>query len=396
MWFRWWEGTVTDPKFQWVALKSGQSVAVVIAVWAALLEYASEDGDAGKRSVTKGNAGKRDVTQSNAEESNVTTSNTEQHVKQRGSIYGFDFESFDVLLGIEIGTSKKIKDTMEAKGLIEVDRITNWDKRQPKREDSSAGRVREHRDRKKIEQENSKSVTQCNAEKRDVTHGNARVEKSREDKNIKNKNHKHPPRKRGDVVADDVAETSGKSPQPWQRGDPLPDVATPEWLHAAWNDILPDYGIPRMRELTELRKKQFRDQLRENPDRASPAYWLEVFERITRSDFLLGLVEPAPGKKRFICRLSWLLEKKEALSRLMDGVYDNDNFNPQRWVDVPDDDDHAPPGEMGRAGDMGGAADTEGANDIPEDRPEQESDDDYGPGDWFDDMLGEGEGGDGT
>jgi hypothetical protein len=68
MWFRWWEGTGTDPKFKVVAQKSGQSVAAALAVWALLLENASE-------------------TQCNA--------------KERGEISGFDFEAIDTLLGIE-------------------------------------------------------------------------------------------------------------------------------------------------------------------------------------------------------------------------------------------------------------------------------------------------------
>ena len=40
-WFRWHHGSVTDPKFQLIAKKSGANVAEVIAVWATLLEAAS-------------------------------------------------------------------------------------------------------------------------------------------------------------------------------------------------------------------------------------------------------------------------------------------------------------------------------------------------------------------
>jgi len=40
-WFRWHHGSVTDPKFQLIARKSGCSVAEVIGFWAMLLESAS-------------------------------------------------------------------------------------------------------------------------------------------------------------------------------------------------------------------------------------------------------------------------------------------------------------------------------------------------------------------
>ena len=41
-WFRWYTGTATDPKFLVVARLSGQNVASVVAVWAMLLERASD------------------------------------------------------------------------------------------------------------------------------------------------------------------------------------------------------------------------------------------------------------------------------------------------------------------------------------------------------------------
>ena len=41
-WFRWYTGAASDPKFLVVAKRAGQNVASVIAVWALLLERASE------------------------------------------------------------------------------------------------------------------------------------------------------------------------------------------------------------------------------------------------------------------------------------------------------------------------------------------------------------------
>jgi len=48
-WFRWHHGSVTDPKFQLVARKTKSRVADVIAVWAFILETASQSNEQGVR-----------------------------------------------------------------------------------------------------------------------------------------------------------------------------------------------------------------------------------------------------------------------------------------------------------------------------------------------------------
>ena len=154
-WLRWYTGSATDPKFAAVARRAGQNVAAVLAVWAMLLERACE-------------------------------------ADTRGDVDGFDCEGADVVLGLDDGAACAIVEAMKGKGLIEQGRLANWDKRQPKREDDSTARVREHRARKRAEEAESvtqcnalsRDVTQCNASQRTVTHGNARGDKRREDKNI--------------------------------------------------------------------------------------------------------------------------------------------------------------------------------------------------------------------
>ena len=44
-WLKWFHGAVADDKWPLIARKSGQPVAVVVAVWAALLECASQAED---------------------------------------------------------------------------------------------------------------------------------------------------------------------------------------------------------------------------------------------------------------------------------------------------------------------------------------------------------------
>lgn len=143
------------------------------------------------------------------------------------------------------------------------------------------------------------------------------------------KNKKHKP------VTQDGSEADDR--EPWRKGDPLPKKADIRWLLEAWNEIMPDFGLPPVRELTQQRRDHFNARLRENASRASPDYWLEVFERITKSDFLCGRVEPPQGRKRFVCRLAWLLERKEALPKLMEGFYGGEEQDAGAWVEVPDD-----------------------------------------------------------
>jgi hypothetical protein len=152
-WFRWWHGTVTDPKFQWVSRRCGLSLAEVIAVWACLLECAS--------TATQGNA---DAT--------------------RGNVASFDCNDYDVLLGLGDGQVEKILAAMVDKKLIVEGRIAGWDGRQPKREDSgnpntgalsSTERSRNYREKKRLEE------TQRNEVQRDATQGNNRIEEIREE-----------------------------------------------------------------------------------------------------------------------------------------------------------------------------------------------------------------------
>ncbi|QGZ66300.1 conserved phage C-terminal domain-containing protein [Paraburkholderia acidisoli] len=153
-WLRWWHGTVNDPKFGWVARKSGQTVASVIAVWAALLECASN------------------ATQCNADAT-------------RGNVASFDCNDYDVAFGLDDGSVRKIFDAMVEKNLIVDGRLARWEDRQPKREDSgnpntgalsSTERSRKHRDEKK------RYATDATQMQHDATLGNDRLDKSREDK----------------------------------------------------------------------------------------------------------------------------------------------------------------------------------------------------------------------
>lgn len=110
-WFRWHHGTAADPKWRVVAADSGEPLAFVLAVWAAMLECASQ-------------------------------------AEERGRLDGWNDRVIAVSLGMSTEQVSRIRDAMQ--GLtLDGDRLSGWERRQPKRErdDLSTDRVRAHRER---------------------------------------------------------------------------------------------------------------------------------------------------------------------------------------------------------------------------------------------------------
>jgi len=98
-WYRWYHGTCSDPKFALVARRSGASLPDVLAVWAYLLERASAAQD-------------------------------------RGSYGDVDHEAVDCMFGFPATETRTadVMAAMEDRKLIGDGRVTQWEKRQPKRE----------------------------------------------------------------------------------------------------------------------------------------------------------------------------------------------------------------------------------------------------------------------
>lgn len=145
-WFRWHHGSVTDPKFQLVARKSGARLSDVLAIWAYVLEHASA----------------ADV---------------------RGEFGDMDTEAIDCLFGFDDGLTAAVLDQMAVRGLVCDGSVSSWTKRQPKREredDKSTERSRAFRQKQRQETPESDDATPCNAAQRQET---PREEESREEKN---------------------------------------------------------------------------------------------------------------------------------------------------------------------------------------------------------------------
>ena len=134
-WVRLWDDMPTDPKWRVVARRSGRSIAEVIAVFNFMML----------------NAG------ANATERNGTLTN-------------FDDEDVAAALDIDACHVTSIREAMQGKTL-DGDRLTGWERRQPKREDGAAERAKAWREKKKLEtdgceQPTERKRTQANAEER--------------------------------------------------------------------------------------------------------------------------------------------------------------------------------------------------------------------------------------
>jgi hypothetical protein len=288
-WFRWWHGTLTDPKFQWVARKSGQPFTAVIALWVALLERAS--------SVTQGDA-------------SVT----------RGDVAGFDCDDHDVLFGLEDGCCARILDAFAAKGMIAGGVITNWEKRQPKREDSSAERTRAYRERK--------------AKESSVTTGDAPVtqsdDKKREDKSRENLE------PNGSVAsgaeapsADLLGAEIGKVTAETGESDNAALHCPISRIVNAYHELMP--LNPRVKIINDKRRKSISARWREASklDFAPFGYstvqggveaWRKFFAVCAESDFLTGKSKAQTGKPPFLADIDFLMSP-EGFAKCFENKY---------------------------------------------------------------------------
>ena len=157
-WVRLWGDMPTDPKWRVIARRSNRPISEVIAVFTFMLTHA------GSSTV-------------------------------RGSIKTWDDEDVAAALDTDPENISAIREAMQGK-ILDGDRLQGWDKRQPKREDDSANRVKEWRKKqaeaKKLavadDAVSDDDVTQCNAEKRERNAPDKiRTEQIREEKKVKNK-----------------------------------------------------------------------------------------------------------------------------------------------------------------------------------------------------------------
>ena len=137
-WVRLWQDMPTDPVWRTISKRSGQPIALVMAVFNFMMVTAKDED---------------------------------------GYITGFDDEDVATALDSEIEQITTIKESMQGK-VLDGDYLTGWERRQPKREDEgSTARSRRHREAKKNKSDENQGVfdsgTQCNATQRNATQCNA-------------------------------------------------------------------------------------------------------------------------------------------------------------------------------------------------------------------------------
>lgn len=125
-WVRLWHDMPTDPKWRTIARKSGQRVGDVIAVF------------------------------------NFVICNASGNATERGKLKNFDCDDVASALDLQESDVAAIMDAMRGKVIDDDGKLTGWEKRQPKREDSTAfQRKQEWKERQRNAME--RSGTQRNA-----------------------------------------------------------------------------------------------------------------------------------------------------------------------------------------------------------------------------------------
>jgi len=222
-WLRLWHDMPNDPKWRTIAKKSGQNIGNVIAVYLHVLVNASTNDE------TQSNAG---VTQSNA--------------AKRGVTNNLDPEDVASSLDLEVEQVLSILSAMQGK-VLDGDIVTGWAKRQPKREDDSAARVKAFREKQRAEKNQADREIKVG-----VTHSNAGVtQRNAPDKDKdKDKDLKHTQRARESPVDNSPPENYGDKFQLHSSWQPDPGFRQ---RSEAWGRALtgPDPGFTPA-ELTEF------------------------------------------------------------------------------------------------------------------------------------------------
>lgn len=148
-WFRSWHGAPTDPKWRTVAKRAGVRPGDVAAIVWVLLDRASQ-------------------------------------AKERGSIEGYDAEVIADALGYEPEHIIGVVSALHDKRVLVNSVFSGWEKYQPKREDVSAERTREWRERKRGNsgkpEKDEQNQQNSDESEHVVTHGDASEHKVTLDK----------------------------------------------------------------------------------------------------------------------------------------------------------------------------------------------------------------------
>ena len=301
-WLRWYAGTVNDAKWAMIARKTGINVPTVIAIWAALLEYASENED-------------------------------------RGSVSGFDPEEIDAVFGLADGTCAAVIEAMTSKGIIEDGRIAKWSKRQF--DEKNVERIRRCRE-KKAEPEAEATLADTSA-KCPGNDSEMVVKYSRNDSEMVAKRDEIPDTDTDTDTDSDTEQNKVKRciPLTGYVSSASPEDATPsaevipkmplsqarktpecphERIIALYHEILPEMNPVKV--WNETRQKLLRARWREDPARQNLDWWRDYFLLVRASDFLMGKRPGKGGGAPFMADLEWIIRPCN-MAKILEGRYSN-------------------------------------------------------------------------
>jgi hypothetical protein len=263
-WLRLYHGTVRDTKLALIAKKAKAHKTAVISAWVFLLEFASQN-------------------------------------QNRGTIEGLDLEEMALDLDLEDDAVERIVDHMRERGLLDGDKISNWNKRQPKREresdETNADRQRRFRERQKAAREaGGAEVTERNAEVTpSVTHNAALDTDTDTEREDSPSNEGVPSRVRSTALAGPTAQ----------------EISLAVDLY---NATAEQSGLPRAQKLTEKRRRALAARLR---DCGGLPGWEVALDKLAASPFLTGRTD-----RGFRADLDFLCQER-SFTKLLEGSYDD-------------------------------------------------------------------------
>lgn len=290
-WYRAYHGMPYDPKLKVVARRSGQPMSSVVAVWACVLDAAS------------------------------------QH-DPRGTI-NIDPEEIAVFQDMEMEAVEAILDALKSKNLIDEDNhLTNWHKRQ---HTTSTERMKKHRDTKK------RDVTGSDAKRHGVTRGDAKKRKNDPDTDAdtdseadteqrsdsdpkKDSNSKNRAREEKRESEGEKQPSCGKDAEQSQ-SDILRQMAD-IWDEEVQSKLTNGNGQKAI--LTEKRKELLTARWIDDFSEDIRA-WRYFCEIIGKSDFCLGKIEG----KDWTIDLTWATQSSDRVAKILEGGFSGGKHPPK-------------------------------------------------------------------
>lgn len=284
-WYRMYHGMPYDMKLRVVAKRAERPMVEVVAVWACLLDAASQHSNRGTIEV--------------------------------------DEESIAVSLGIEFEDVQAIMDAFRSKGLLGDDeRLTGWDKRQHM---TATERSRKHRSKTKKE-----DATSGNAMQRDATPRNARERKNVPDNRLQNTDYRitEDRGKNTDLQNSDkklrAREEKRESEREKQGVSPFTDQIADEMLQI-WNaEVQSKLTGGHKATLTPKRRKQMQTRWEQDFQRDIRA-WRYFCEVIAASDFCMGRIEG----KHWTIDIGWATDSSEHVAKVLEGAFSGGKHPPK-------------------------------------------------------------------